>query len=301
MTRWRLLAAAPLFTLMLAAVGAAGSSSRGQHDQAPSLHEAILTDLAPFGQIRACLTVANTALNTRAPNTGELRGVSVDVTREIGVRLAVEVELIGYPTDAERNRAVAGGECDVIFTAVTPEALAMVDLTTPLLVVDNTILVPEGSSIRSMADVDHPGVRVSAVAGTPPDRALSQQLRYAELIRTESAEEGFGQLVAGEVDALAGNRPNAMNFADRLPGSRVLEDQFAVQRLALGLPKGRDAGLAFAAAFVEEAKESGFLADSLERSGTRGVSVAPPAESPGAEDPATSGTRPSPSTATWWG
>lgn len=76
MTRWRLLAAAPLFTLMLAAVGAAGSSSGGQRDQAPSLHEAILTDLAPFGQIRACLTVANTALNTRAPNTGELRGVS---------------------------------------------------------------------------------------------------------------------------------------------------------------------------------------------------------------------------------
>jgi len=45
---------------------------------------------------------------------------------------------------------------------------------------------------------------------------------------------------------------------------------------AMGLPKGRDAGLAYAKTFIEEMKASGFVARALEKSGVRGVPVAPP-------------------------
>ena len=164
MTRSQLLGAAGLFTLALAVVSTAGASPGGRPDQLQSLHEAAVRDLAPSGQIRACTNPVNVALNTVDPATGELRGVAVDIPRELGVRLGVEVVLTGYPSDADREQALAAGESDVIFTSVTPGALQIVDLTPPLVVVVLTLLVRESSSIQSMADMDRPGVRVIPIA-----------------------------------------------------------------------------------------------------------------------------------------
>ena len=46
---------------------------------------------------------------------------------------------------------------------------------------------------------------------------------------------------------------------------------------SIALPKGRDAGLAYLRRVVEDAKASGLVARAIEKTGARGVSVAPPA------------------------
>jgi polar amino acid transport system substrate-binding protein len=62
-----------------------------------------------------------------------------------------------------------------------------------------------------------------------------------------------------------------------MPGSRMLDGRFMAVQQAVGIPKGREAGLAYLRAFVEEAKASGLVAQSIEKTGFRGVSVAPKA------------------------
>jgi len=71
-----------------------------------------------------------------------------------------------------------------------------------------------------------------------------------------------------------------MGLVAKLPGSRMLDGSFMKVPQAVGVPRGRDAGLAYLRGFVEEAKASGLVARAIERTGARGVSVAPRASVP---------------------
>ena len=53
-------------------------------------------DLAPDGKLRAAINFGNPILATRDAATGEARGVSVDLARELARRLGVPVELVLY-------------------------------------------------------------------------------------------------------------------------------------------------------------------------------------------------------------
>jgi polar amino acid transport system substrate-binding protein len=85
-----------------------------------------------------------------------------------------------------------------------------------------------------------------------------------------------GLVQAGKADVIAGVRQLLLMDQAKLPGSKVLEDRFMVIEQAMGMPRGRDAGLAYAKEFIEELKASGFVARALDASGVRGVPVAPP-------------------------
>jgi polar amino acid transport system substrate-binding protein len=116
---------------------------------------------------------------------------------------------------------------------------------------------------------------VAAPARANYELFLTRSLSRAQLVRTETAEAAFGQLAAGRVEVLAGLRQALIGYAEKLPGSRVLEGRFMAVQQAIGVPRGRDAGLAYLRAVVEEAKASGLVARALERTGARGVAVAP--------------------------
>ena len=88
---------------------------------------------------------------------------------------------------------------------------------------------------------------------------------------------GTEWVVTGKVDALSGLKQALIGLADKLPGSRMLDGRFMAVQQSIGVPKGRDAGLQYLRGFVEEAKSSGLVARAIERTGARGVSVAPKA------------------------
>ena len=94
-------------------------------------------------------------------------------------------------------------------------------------------------------------------------------------MRAPGHPAAFEILQAGRADALAGLRQALLGLVERLPGSRVLDGRFMGVPQAIGVPRGRDAGLAFLRGVVEDAKASGLVARGIERTGARGVSVAP--------------------------
>jgi polar amino acid transport system substrate-binding protein len=80
------------------------------------------------------------------------------------------------------------------------------------------------------------------------------------------------------LDALAGLRPALLGDRGRWPGSRVLDGKFSSVQQAMGTPRGRAAaGIEYLRAFVEEMKDTGFVADRIAAHGVIGLSVAPPA------------------------
>ena len=235
-------------------------------------------DLAPAGTLRAGINYGNFILATRDRASGESRGVAIDLTRELGRRLGVPVEIVAYDTVAAMVDAAKTQAWDIAFLGVDPARAGDISFTAAYLQIEATYLVPPGSRLRAVPDVDHAGVRVAAPARANYELFLSRELKRAELVRAPSAEVAFDLLVAGKVEALAGLRQALIGLAERLPGSRMLDGQFMAVQQAVGVPRGRDAGLAYLRRFVEEVKASGLVGCAIERTGARGVSVAPSAE-----------------------
>lgn len=230
-----------------------------------------VADLVQAGRVRVGLVLLPT-FATKDPVTGELRGVAIDLARALVARLGVEVLPVEYPGVAKVFDGLKDGEWDVAFLAVDPARAAQADFSHSYMQIDDTYLVPAGSSIRNVADADQPGVRIAVERGASTALVLSRTLKRAELVPVGAA---FDLLRAGNANVLAGPRAALLRFSAQLPGSRVLEDRFGVILYAMLVPKGHAGRLAYLNEFIEEAKASGLVRQTIERASLRGVQVAP--------------------------
>ncbi|MGH7824746.1 MAG: ABC transporter substrate-binding protein [Candidatus Binatia bacterium] len=239
------------------------------------LSPSLRSDLAPTGKLRVGINYGNPVLATKDAASGDLRGVAVDLALELASRVGVPVELIGYEAAGKMAEAVRAGAWDVAFLAIDPGRVAEISFTAPYIEIEGTYLVPAGSPLRAIADVDRKGVRIAVSANSAYDLFLGRSVQHAKLARAPDPSAAFELLVAGKAEAVAGVRQPLVTNAQKLPGSRVLDGRFMAIQQALGIPKSRDAGAAYLREFIEDVKASGLVARAIEKAGIRGVSVAP--------------------------
>jgi polar amino acid transport system substrate-binding protein len=235
-----------------------------------------VADLVGAGKLRAGVGVVAPHWAVKDPQTGELRGVSVDVARALATRLGIQLVTVEYPSPPAVLDGLKIGAWDVGLLAIDPSRATLVDFSPPYLQIDATYLVPDSSSIRSVTDADQPGIRIAVTSKSVEEIVLSRLLKRAELRPVDTIPAGFDLLRAGNADVLAAPRPALLPLSARLPGSRVLQDRFHAAFGAMAVPKGQSARLAYIAEFIEEAKASGLVRQAIERAGVRGVQVAPP-------------------------
>ena len=234
-------------------------------------------DLAPTGKLRVGINLGNFLLTAKDPATGESRGIAVDLGRELGRRLGVPVEIVGYPTPGELADAAKSGVWDVGFLGAEPQRAKEISFTAAYVEIEATYLVRPGSALRAIADVDRDGIRIAVPEKSAYELYLSRTLKHAQLVRTKGGDAAFKLFVEEKLDALAGLKPRLVKDHEKLPGSRILDGRFTAVQQAVGIPKGRDAGANYLRAFVEDIKASGLVARTIEKNGVRGLSVAPKA------------------------
>ena len=236
-------------------------------------------ELAPTGKLRVGINYGNPVLATRDPASGELRGVAVDLARELGRRIDLPVELVGFDAAGKMFEAVRAGAWDVAFLAIDPGRADEIDFTAAYIEIEGTYLVPAGSPFHAIEEIDRDKVRVGISAKSAYDLFLSRMMQRAELVRASGPDAAFELLMTGQVDVLAGVRQHLVANSVKLPGSRVFADRFMAIEQALGIPKSRAEAARYLREFIEEVKASGLVAGAIERAGVSGVSVAPPARS----------------------
>jgi polar amino acid transport system substrate-binding protein len=214
-------------------------------------------------------------LATRAPSSGELRGVAVDLAHELGTRSGLTIEVLAFESAGKMFEAVKTGAWDVAFLAIDAGRADEIDFTAAYIEIEGTYLVPSGSPVSTIADVDCKGVRIGVSANSAYDLFLSRSIQHAELIRAPDPNSAFELIVAGKVDVVAGVRQHLVANAEKLPGSRVLDGRFMAIQQALGIPKGREDAAIYLRKFIEDAKASGVVARAIDKAGVRGVSIAP--------------------------
>ncbi len=235
---------------------------------------AVLSDLAPTGKLRVGINLSNFLLTKTDPATGEHGGVAVDIGRELGRRLGVPVELVPYPNPGALADAAKSGVWDVGFLGAEPQRANEIDFTAAYVEIEATYLVPPGSALKSIADVDRAGVRIGVPTKSAYELYLTRSLKHAKLVHEKGADNAFKRYADDKLDALAGLRPRLVTDQEQQPGSRILEGNFTAVQQAAGTPKGRSAGARYLREFIEEVKETGLVAKSIESNGVRGLTVA---------------------------
>ena len=235
----------------------------------------IRAELAPTGVLRAGLNRSNFLLVAKGSPDDNPRGVASDMARELARRLNVAVSFLNFESPGKMADAVK--TWDVAFLGAEPARAAEIDFTPAYVEIEATYLVPAGSPLKTIADVDRPGVRISVSGRSAYDLYLSRALKHAELVRSEGLDASYDRFIADKLDALAGLRPRLVLDVERIPGAKILDGRFTAIQQAVATPKGRPAGAQYLRDFVAEVKASGFVANLIERNGARGLSVAPKA------------------------
>jgi len=232
--------------------------------------------VAPTGKLRvAFLSVPIYA--TKDPATGELKGVAVDLGKELARRVGVPLDPVVYPNPPALIGGAKSGEWDVALMGINAERAAAMDFSAPYMEVEQGYLVRAGVSIATASDVDKAGIRVGVLEKSGADLYLSSTLKNAVLVRVKSLAENYALLDTGKTDVIAASKTALFSEAEKQAGSRVLDGRILVEPIGMGVPKGRDtAAAAYVGKFVEEAKAEGLVKSAIERAGLRGVVVAPP-------------------------
>jgi polar amino acid transport system substrate-binding protein len=240
---------------------------------APAAAKAALT---PTGKLRAGINFQNAFLTTLGPN-GEQGGVAVEFARELARRLEVPVEIIPYKSAGSLADSVTEGVWDISVLGDEPERAKVIDFAPPLTELEATYLVPAGSALRNIDEVDRAGVRIVSPAKSAFDLYLTRTVKNAQLIQIAGNKAALDYFLDEKCDALAGLKPGLTETAPTIAGSRLLPGRFCVVRHTVGMPKGRDAAVPYLRDVVEDVKASGLVERWIRESGVKGLGVAPAA------------------------
>jgi polar amino acid transport system substrate-binding protein len=234
----------------------------------------VIADLAPTGVLRAGINLSNFLLVTGKSAAGDPEGVAPDMAHEIATRLGTPVKYVPFKTPGELADVAGNGVWDIGLIGAEPQRAEKIAFTAAYVEIEATYLVPEGSPLKTIADIDRPGVRIAVTGRSAYGLWLDRNIKHAELVRSETLDSAYEQFVRGGLDALAGLRPRLLSDVEKLAGARIVDGQFTAVQQAVGTARQNSAGAAFLAEFVEEAKASGLVARLIERHKVRGLSVA---------------------------
>jgi len=238
---------------------------------------AVRSELAPSGPPPVGLNHQNYLLVAPNSSASDPRGAASDLARELARRLGVPIEFSKYDTAGKLADGVKTGAWDVAFLGAEPQRANEIAFTAAYLEIPATYLVPAGSPIRALAEVDKPGIRIAVSDKSAYELWLSRNIKHATLMRTQGIDASYDLFVNERLEVLSGLRPRLLTDVQKLPGARILDGQFAAVQQAIGTPRAREAGAKFLRGFVEDVKASGLVAQAISRNGVQGVSVAPAA------------------------
>ena len=239
------------------------------------MNNAIIQELAPQGTLRAAVNLLNFLLVSGRGPAGEPLGVGPDMARAIADRLGVKLELVPYATPGELADAAADNTWDIGLIGAEPARAERITFTSAYVEIEATYLVPPGSSIQRLEEIDRPGVRIAVAARSAYDLWLKRHIQHATLVHAEGFDETFAMFQRDGLEAMACLRPRLLADAEKMPGSRILPGQFTAVQQSIGTHKRNTQAAAFLQQFVNEAIETGLVAGLIQRHHIRGLSVAP--------------------------
>lgn len=257
----------PLFVLL-----AAGHAFSTEKLTTAQMAQATAT-LAPTGKLRVGLYPGSPDSLIQSEGPDGNKGMGFEIGRALAKYLNVPFEPIIFPKNGDVLAAAKEGKIDFVFVNATPVRAEFLDFVEPTIFSEQSYLIGPKSEIRSMAEIDRSNVKVGVSGGSTSQAVLPTILKNAKLIPTKSLKETEQMLASGEIDAFATNKGILFELADKIPNTVVLDGAWGLERIAIGIPKGRAEGLPVIAQFSKEILADGLVGNAVKRAGMRGVKL----------------------------
>lgn len=233
---------------------------------------AVKAQLAPGGRLRAALNYGNFLLvTTRAP---EHTGVAPDLARELARRAGATVEFIGYTNAGLAADAAETKAWDVAFIGNEPARAGMITFTPAYVEIEATYLVPERSPLRTIADVDRPGIRIASPARAAYTLFLQRSLTQATVVEVSGGTVSPATFATAGYDAFAGLTPGLKDDVQKTPGLRMIDGRFTAVQQSMGVRKEHAEAAAYLTAFADEIKRTGLLQSLIDKYKAHGLTIA---------------------------
>ena len=235
-------------------------------------------ELAPGGTLRASFLAGNPVQGRVDAATGAVSGPAPELVAELARQRGLPLKVTPLAGVRAVLDSVKSGAADIGFLAFDPARAAEVDFSQTYSLAHNTYMVPAASPIRALADIDKPGIRIGVGQGDAADLYLTRTLKSAALLRNPggSLDEAKRKFETGEIAAYAANRQRLTEAVARMPGMRLLDENFYAVEQAIIVPKGESARLLIVNQFLDAMRGNGFIRAALDRAKLTGVDVAPP-------------------------
>ena len=239
-----------------------------------SIATEVRAQLAPHGVLSAAVYLGNFLLVTGRTSSGEPTGIAPDICRAIAKRLDVKLDLTGYATQEEVVDAAASRKCGIVLVGSDPARAQKITFTPAYAELEATYLVPENSPIQDISQVDQPGVRIASFFKSAYDLWLQRHLKHATLVHADSLQASNELFISEHLDALAGLKTGLVNFAQKVPGLRILDGQFTGIQQAIATNKSNLEAIEFLSLCVEQFIHSGLVANLIRQYDVQGLSAA---------------------------
>lgn len=240
----------------------------------PALADGLKDEIAPTGKLRVAIAIspAGGAFWSTKTETG-YAGVPVDLGKEMAAQLGVGVEYVVHQNSGQITDAVGKGTWDVTWLPKDPERETKMMFGPIYEIADATYIVKAGSSVTNFATLDQPGIKVAAVNATTTMRGAVAHLKNAKVTGYQTYDEIFALLKSGEIDAFALSRDQLNKMAEKIPGTKVLDETFKKTVTAIAIPLGHSQSLAFVTKFMNDAVTNGTLRKAYDHNGLKDAPI----------------------------
>src|ERR1700675_3655754 len=167
----------------------------------------VVSELAPTGVLRAAINMGNFLLVTGKDPNGDPSGVSPDMAAAVAARLGVPAKYVPYARPGKLADDAPKGLWDIGNIGAEPQRAAVINFTAAYSEIEAIYLVPAGSPIRAVSEVDQPGKRIAVTARSAYGLWLENNVKKAQLVQFDNADTAIKHFVDEKMDAYAGLRP----------------------------------------------------------------------------------------------
>ncbi|GAB4293333.1 MAG: transporter substrate-binding domain-containing protein [Desulfuromonadia bacterium] len=191
--------------------------------------------------------------------SGKPTGISVDLAHDLGKALGKRVEIRNMAFDG-LIPALKTGKIDLIISSMTAteERARSIDFSEPYLRTGLCLLLPKKSAVTSIADLDHPGVKVAVKKGTTGHIYGTTYLKRARLVVLDKESAAVLEVVQGKADAFIYDQMSIyQNWLRNRETTRPILVPFQEEKWAIGIRKGNEELKRQVNRFIEEYRRQG--------------------------------------------
>jgi glutamate transport system substrate-binding protein len=267
--KWHLIAIAMLVlaALVLAACGDDDDDDDGG-EEAAQVEEfeagTTMAELQDAGEITIGVKYDVPPFGLNNPQTGEVEGFDVDLGTYIAERLGVE-PVFREATSDNRIPLLVDGTIDLILSTmtITEERDLEIDFSEPYYIANGDVLVPEGSDIQSLDDLN--GQRVCTALGSTYADTIKKEAPEADLRLVDLYSECFDQIQTGAIDAVSTDDVILTGMVAQDDSLEILGLEYTTEPYGAGIPDGDTEFKQFVDESIAEYIDSGAWQESYDK------------------------------------